>query len=99
MTAQTNPHMWIPELGFPEDENGERCRLCGVLRAAKGQPEPPEAARPCPEPWPPSLPGSGGQLLACRSCGAENTADMWLFAGKFCPECGSNKGAALSQPL
>ena len=88
-------HMWIPELDSPEVEIGERCRLCGVLRGVAGRADPPEAARPCPEMWPPPLPASGGQLLACRSCGQASTADAWLFAGKFCPECGSNMGGVV----
>ena len=59
---ETGSHMWIPELDFPEVEIGERCRLCGVLRGVVGRDDPPEAARPCPETWPPPLPTSGGQL-------------------------------------
>jgi hypothetical protein len=46
-----NPHMWIPNHGpQPFDEI---CDLCGVFSGAHGgQPDPPEASRPCPEPWP-----------------------------------------------
>lgn len=48
-----NPHMWKPYHGpKPFDEV---CDLCGAFSGAHhGQPDPPEAARPCPEPWPQS---------------------------------------------
>ena len=32
-------------------------------------------------------------VLKCRECGEVNTIGMWDFAGRFCPECGSSKGA------
>jgi hypothetical protein len=31
--------------------------------------------------------------LKCRACGTLNAYDEWLFAGKFCPQCGSRNGA------
>jgi hypothetical protein len=32
-------------------------------------------------------------LLTCRECEAQSTYEMWEYAGRRCPECGSNKGA------
>jgi hypothetical protein len=46
-----NPHMWISNHGPQPFE--EVCDLCGVFSRGK-QPDPPEAALPCPEPWPQS---------------------------------------------
>ena len=49
--ASGNPHMWIPNHG-PEPFD-EVCGLCGVFSGAHHErPDPPEAALPCPEPWP-----------------------------------------------
>ncbi len=56
-----NPHMWIPnhvrlpngELVPGPEQFDEVCHLCGVFSGAHHrQPDPPEAALPCPEPWP-----------------------------------------------
>ena len=50
---QRTPHMWISYHGpQPFDEV---CALCGVFSGAHHKhPDPPEAALPCPEPWPES---------------------------------------------
>jgi hypothetical protein len=61
---ETGRHMWIPE----QVEIGERCRLCRVLRGVIGRADPPEAARPCPETWPP--PDAPPCALYGRSWGA-----------------------------
>jgi hypothetical protein len=32
-------------------------------------------------------------LVMCRECGEINTHAMWEWCGRYCFECGSNKGA------
>jgi hypothetical protein len=93
------PHRWRQNYDETlKGPAGDRCRLCGVTRGISGQSDPPEAALACPEDGPPDLPyfepgERNDPLVVCRACGEMDSPGMWEFAGKYCPECGSHKGA------
>jgi Zn finger protein HypA/HybF involved in hydrogenase expression len=85
-------------------EFNSRCPDCGRTRAEVWRPpEPP----PLPEltddekarslygvPFPEAFGKERVEiLLTCRQCNAASTYEMWEYAGRHCPECGSHGGA------